>query len=57
VVGAAYKIAANPAKRVRYGLWKWARESGADESEAAFVATVKAISSTKPKKKRSQEDR
>ena len=22
VIGAAYKIAANPAKRVRYGLWK-----------------------------------
>lgn len=27
-----------------------ARKSGADESEAAFVAKVKAISSTKPRK-------
>ena len=31
-----------------------ARESGADESEASFVAKVKAISSTKPKKKKSR---
>jgi hypothetical protein len=34
-----------------------ARASGADESEAAFIAKVKAISSTKPKKKRPQKDR
>ncbi len=33
-----------------------ARESGADESEASFVAKVKAISSTRPKKKKSQND-
>jgi hypothetical protein len=32
-----------------------ARESDADESEAAFVAKVKAISSTKLKKKKSRE--
>jgi hypothetical protein len=35
---------------------KLARESGADESEDSFVAMVKAISSTKPKKKKSQDD-
>jgi hypothetical protein len=29
-----------------------ARESGADENEAAFIAKVKAISSTKPKKRK-----
>jgi hypothetical protein len=29
-----------------------ARESGADENEDSFVAKVRAISSTKPKKKR-----
>jgi hypothetical protein len=29
-----------------------ARKSGADESESAFIAKVKAISSTKPKKKK-----
>ena len=34
-----------------------AHESGADESEAAFVAKVKAISSTKPKKKQPKRDR
>jgi hypothetical protein len=28
-----------------------ARESGADENEASFVARIRAISSTKPKKK------
>lgn len=33
-----------------------ARESGADESEAAFVAKVRAISSTKSKKNQSQDD-
>jgi hypothetical protein len=34
-----------------------ARESGADESEDSFVAKVKAISSTKPKKKKSRDAR
>lgn len=33
-----------------------ARESASDESEAEFVAKVKAISSTKPKKKKSRND-
>lgn len=35
---------------------KLARESGADESEAAFIAKVRAISLTKPKKKKSKDD-
>jgi hypothetical protein len=33
-----------------------ARESGADESEVSFVAKVRAISSTKPKKKKLRDD-
>jgi hypothetical protein len=34
-----------------------ARASGADESEAAFIAKVRAISSTKPQKKKPRTDR
>jgi hypothetical protein len=33
-----------------------ARASGADESESAFIAKVRAISSTRPKKKKPKAD-
>ena len=46
--------AKRPARRKKTQHEKFvelARKSGADESESAFIAKVKAISSTKPKKK------